>query len=442
MSADMPAELHHLFDKVFVCLSFPHLLSPAVSVVNDECVEEDMSLDSDDGEPPSKSDSLEQREEVGEGKPPLPPPPDMDRFCPPLPEKQTTPETATSLSDFNTLKTAISQFKATSHLGIGSSDIGSLSPGGFSVNPHQSFLYPSASWSSYTGSSGYSASPAYPSSPCNSSHEQEYRPPATAPAPVPTASTIAKPGPLVNLASLPLEVKPPPPPHLMLQGHTYSSDTGGTGTTGKSPHNTSLPYADQNDSAQPGFKAGITNKLSALPVKQERTLCGPGEGVWGASGATTCETVSSQGVVTSGLLDPCTLPTAGEPIRGNTPSSQVARTQMNCTDNLGTTVGIPSVTSRGGSLVRPKMPPHPMSGMGFTTIGSIPGQMNHGPMRGGMGPGNFRGRGVPPLGLWPRPGRGHDRGGGNGGGPCSWGYPGGRGQPQDYYSYSYNYAPE
>lgn len=401
-----------------------------------------MSLDSDDGEPPNKSDSLQEKEEVGEGKPTLPPPPDMDQFCPPFPEKQTTPETATSLSDFSALKTAISQFKATSHLGIGSSDIGSLSPGGFSVNPHQSFLYPSASWSSYTGSSGFSASPAYPSSPCNNSHEQEYRPPTAAPAPVPTASVIAKAGPLSNLASLPLEVKPPPPPHLMLQGHTYGSDTGGTGTTGKSPHNPSLPYADQNDSAQPGFKAGVTNKLSALPVKQERTLCGPGEGVWGATGVTTCETVSSQVVVKSGLLDPNTLPTTGEPNRGNTPSSQVARTQMNCTNNLRTTSGIPAVTSRGGSLVRPKMPPHPMSGMGFSTISSIPAQMNHGPMRGGMGPGNFRGRGVLPLGIWPRPGRGHDRGGGNGSGPCSWGYPGGRGQPQDYYSYSHNYAPE
>lgn len=398
-------------------------------------MEEDMSLDSDDGEPPDKSDSLEHKEEVGEGKPPLPPPPGADRFCPPLPEKQSTPETATSLSDFNALKTAISQFKATSHLGIGSSDVGSLSPGGFTVNPHQSFLYPSASWSSYTGSSGFSASPAYPSSPCNSSHEAEYRPPPTAPAPVPAASAIAPPGPLANLASLPLEVKPPPPPHLMLQGHTYGSDAGATGTTGKSPHNTSLPYADQNDSAQPGFQPAITNQLSALPVKQDRTLCGPGEGVWGPSGATTCETVSSQVAVTSGLLDPSTLPTTGEPIRGNTPSSQVARTQMNCTDNLGTTAGMPAVASRGGSLVRPKMPPHPMSSMAF----SMPGQMNHAPMRGGMGPGNFRGRGIFPLGLWPRPGRGHDRGGGNG--PCSWGYPGGRGQPQDYYSYSH-YAPE
>ena len=417
------------------------LLAPAVSVVNDECVEEDMSLDSDDGEPSNKSDTLE-KEEGREAKPPLPPPTDMDRFCPPPPENQTTPETATSLSDFSSLKTAISQFKATSLLGIGSSDIDSLSPGGFSVNPHQSFLFPSASWSSYTGSSGFSASPAYPSSPCNSSHEQEYRPPTTAPAPVPPASVITKPGPLANLASLPLEVKPPPPPHLMLQGHTYGSDTGGTGTTGKSPHNTSLPYADQNDSGQPGFKASITNKLSALPVKQEGTLCGPGEGVWGALGATTCETVSSQGVITSGLLDPSTLPTPGEPIRGNTPSIQVARTQVNCTDNLRTTVGIPTVTSRGGSLVRPKMPPHPMSGMGFSTISSIPAQMNHNPLRGGMGPGNFRGRGLLPFGPWPRPGRGHDRGGGNGSGPCSWGYPRGRGQPQDYYSYSHNYAPE
>ncbi|TNM86961.1 hypothetical protein fugu_007191 [Takifugu bimaculatus] len=220
------------------------------STVNDECVEEDMSLDSDDGEGPTKSDPLEQKEKGDEGKSPLPPPPDVDQFRPPLPDKQTTPETAPTLSDLNALKTAISQFKATNQLGIGSTDI---------------------------------ASPAYPSSPCNSSHEQEYHRPITAPAPVPTASVIAKAGPLVNLASLPLEVKPPPPPHLMLQGHVYGSDTGGVGAAGTSPHNASLPYADQNDSAQPGFKAGIIKKVSALPVKQERTPCGPGEGTWGAS---------------------------------------------------------------------------------------------------------------------------------------------------------------
>ncbi|XP_041802387.1 protein TASOR isoform X2 [Chelmon rostratus] len=419
------------------------------STVNDECVEEeDMSLDSDDGEPPTISDPSEQDQEIVERKPPQPPPPETEEFRPPLPDHQATPERTPTLSDYSSLKTAISQFKATNQMGLGSSDIGSLSPGGFPVNPHQSFLCPSASWSSYTGSSSYAASPAYPASPCSGTQEQEYRPPATASATVPTPPVMATPGPLANLASLPLEVKPPPPPHLMMLGHTYGSDTGGTGASGNSPLTTSLPYTDHNDSAQPGYMAGIPQNASGTPMKPDRTLSGPGEGVWGTAGTTTCETVSSQGVVTSGPVDPSGLPKTGETLGGSTPGGQGGRTQINCTDNLGATVGIPTVATRGGSVVRPKLPPHPVCGVGYGSIGGIPGQMDHGPMRGGMGPaslGSYRGRGVPPVGLWPRPGRGHDRGGGTGSGPCSWGYPAGSGGAQDYYSdytYSHNYAPE
>lgn len=428
---------------------FSLLPSLALPVVNDECVEaEDMSLDSDDDEPPTISDPSEQNKKVGLGKPPQPPPPEMEEFRPPLPDQQATPERTPTLSDYSALKTAISQFKATNQMGMGSSDIGSLSPGGFPVNPHQSFLCPSASWSSYTGSSSYAASPAYPASPCSSTHEQEYRPPTTASATVPTAPVMATPGPLANLASLPLEVKPPPPPHLMMLGHTYGSDTGGAGPAGNSPLTTSLPYTDHNDSAQPSYKTGIPKNVTGTPMQQERTLSGPGEGVWRTAGTTTCETASSKGMVTPGLMDPSGLPKSGENFGGNTPGIQGGRTQVNCTDNLGPTVGIPTLATRGGSVIRPKLPPHPMSSVGYCSIGGIPGQMNHGPMRGGMGPGSlgsYRGRGVPPIGPWPRPGRGHDRGGGPGSGPCSWGFPGGRGASQDYYSdytYSHKYAPE
>ncbi|XP_071332606.1 protein TASOR isoform X1 [Trachinotus anak] len=418
------------------------------STVNDECVEEeDMSLDSDDGEPPTIADPSEQKAEVEKEKPPLPPPPDMEEFRPPLPDQQVTPERTPTLSEYSAFKTAISQFKATNQIGIGSSDIGSLSPGGFPVNPHQSFLCPSASWSSYTGSSSYAASPAYPASPCSSTQEQEYRPPATASATVPTPPVMATPGPLANLASLPLEVKPPPPPHLMMLGHTYGSDTGGAGATGNSPLTTSLPYTDHSDAAQPCYMAGIPKNASGTPTQHNRTHSGPGEGMWNAAGTSTCETGSGQGVVTSGLLDPSGLPKTGENLGGSTPGCQGGRTQVNCTDNLGPSVGLSTVATRGGSVVRPKLPPHPVCGVGYGSIGGIPGQIDHGPMRGAMGPGSlgsYRGRGIPP-GLWPRPGRGHERGEGTGGGPCSWGYPAGRGGVQDYYSdytYSHNYAPE
>ncbi|XP_039655493.1 protein TASOR isoform X2 [Perca fluviatilis] len=421
------------------------------STVNDECVEEeDMSLDSDDGEPTTISDPSEQNQTVEKGKPPQPPPPEMEEFRPPLPDQQATPERTPTLSDYSALKTAISQFKATNQMGIGSSDIGSLSPGGFPVNPHQSFLCPSASWSSYTGSSSYAASPAYPASPCSSTQEQEYRPPvpATASSTLPTPPVMATAGPLANLASLPLEVKPPPPPHLMRLGHTYGSDTGGAGAAGNSPLTTSLPFTDHNDSAQPGYMAGISKNASGTPTQHDRTLCGPGEVLWGTAGASTCQTASSQGMVTSGPVDPSGLPKTGETLAGSIPGSQGGRTPVNCVNNIGASVGIPTVATRGGSIVRPKLPPHPMCGVGYGSIGGIPGQMDHGPMRGGMGPGSlgsYRGRGVLPGGLWPRPGRGHDRGDGTGGGPYPWGYPAGRGGVQDYYSdytYTHNYAPQ
>ncbi|XP_040914131.1 protein TASOR isoform X2 [Toxotes jaculatrix] len=420
------------------------------STVNDECVEEeDMSLDSDDGEPPAITDPSERNQQVEKEKPPQPPPPDVEEFRPPLPDQQVTPERTPTLSDYSALKTAISQFKATNQIGMGSSDIGSLSPGGFPVNPHQSFLCPSASWSSYTGSSSYAASPAYPASPCSSIQEQEYRPPVTASAPVPAppVPVMATAGPLANLASLPLEVKPPPPPHLMMLGHTYGSDTGGAGATGNSPLTTSLPYTEHSDTVQPGYMAGIPKNASGTPTQPDRTLSGPGEGVWGTAGTSTSETGSGQGGVTSGLLEPSGLPKTGETRGGGPPGSQGGRTQVNCADNLGPSVGMPTVATREGSVLRPKLPPHPLCGVGYGSIGGIPGQMDHGPMRGAMGPGSlgsYRGRGIP-QGLWPRLGRGHDRGDGTGGGPCSWGYPAGRGGTQNYYSdysFSHNYAPE
>ncbi|XP_061591933.1 protein TASOR isoform X2 [Cololabis saira] len=420
------------------------------STVNDECVEEeDMSLDSDDGEPSTISDSLEQIEDVEKKKPPFPPPPEMDAFRPPLPEQRSTPDRPPTLSDCSSLKTAISHFKASNQIGLGSSDIGSLSPGGFPVNPHQSFLCPSSSWSSYTGSSSYAASPAYPASPCSSTHEQEYRPPATASSTAPTPPAMATAGPLANLASLPLEVKPPPPPHFMRLGQTYGSDPGGAGAAaGSSPLITAGPYKDHSDTVQPGYLGCISTNASGTPKPHDRTLSGPGEGAWGMAGSNTCETASSQGVVTSGAAEPTVHPKIGEILLGGTPGGQGDRTQVNCAENFGALVGNPAASIRGGPVLRPKLPPHPMAGVGYGGIGGVPGQMNHGPMRGAPGPGslgNYRCRGVPPIGLWPPPGRGHEMGHRTGGGPCSWGHPAGRGGPQNYYmdySYSHNYAPE
>ncbi|XP_029911332.1 protein TASOR isoform X2 [Myripristis murdjan] len=457
------------FHSLIGSINQNELPTPPSTVVHDECVEEeDMSLDSDDGEPPAISESSEQNQEATVENPPQPPPPETEEFRPPLPDQQATPESTPNLSDYTALKTAISQFKATNQLVSGSSDVGSMSPGGFSVNPHQSFLCPSASWASYTGSSGYMASPAYPASPCSSTQEQEYRPPATASATVAGPPLLTTAGPLANLASLPLEVKPPPPPHLMMLGHTYGSDTGAAGTVGAfstgsvrslpstaveaSPLSTTLPYTDKSDTAQPSYMTGKPS-VSATPVQQaDRTLSGPGEGVWGTAGTgTSCETASCQGAATSGAAAHSALPQSGErewteTLGSSTPGSQGGRTPVNCADNLGACVGVPMAATRGGSVVRPKLPQPPLSGGSYGSIGAIPGQMDHGPLRGAVGPplGGYRGRGGPTGGPWPRLGRGHERGEGTGGGPCSWGYPLGRGGGQEYYpdyTYSHNYSP-
>ncbi|XP_072305848.1 protein TASOR-like [Eucyclogobius newberryi] len=400
------------FHSLIGSINHNELPTPPSTVVNDECVEEDMSIDSeDDGEAPGISEEQNQEGDMLV-QPPLP---DKEAFRPPLPDQLANPCKPPSLSDYSALKSVISQFKAVNQLGP--ADFDSLSPGGFPVNPHQSFLCPSAPWSSYTGTSSYNASPAYPASPSSSTQEADYRPlvsttgaaPNT-PAPVP-AETLA------NLASLPLEVKPPPPPHLMMLGHTYRSDSTGAETAEGSPLTAPRPFSECVNTAQAAYTAGIT---SNVPVTLDRTL-GPGEGMWGA---------------------PLCVDTSTELMGGSNLSCQGDRTPLN-SDTPGPAVGVPAADTRGSSIHRPRMPPPPLhSGAGYSGFVPTRGPMDHGPIRGAMNPGavgGFRGRGPAPGGHWPRPMRG-------GGGPGSyWGFQGGRGRGQNYYSdysYSHNYAPE
>ncbi|XP_021171935.2 protein TASOR isoform X2 [Fundulus heteroclitus] len=419
------------------------------STVNDECVEaEDMSLDSDDGEPPTMSDPLEQVQANKNNAEPLPllPPSEKDDFRPPLADLQATPDRTSALAECSALKTAISQFKAANQIGLACPDIGGMSPGGFPVNTHQSFLCPSASWSSYSGSSSYVASPAYPASPCSSTQEQEYRPSSTLAPALPTPPVLAAVGPLANLASLPLEVKrPPPPPHLIMQGQTHVPDAIGAAPAAASPLVSALPYKEHGDTTQPRYTGVVPNSAGGTPTQHERTLGGSGESVWGVAETSACETACSQGAVPSSSADPGAVPKTGEIPVGSTPGTQGGRTPGSGAESLGTPVGIPPMATRGGSIPRPKLPPHPVGGLGYGSIGGIPGHVDHWPVRGAMGPGSlggFRGRGAPPIGVWPRPGRGQEHGDGTGGGPCSWVYPPGRGGPQNYYTYSHNYAPE
>ncbi|XP_071020796.1 protein TASOR-like isoform X2 [Oncorhynchus clarkii lewisi] len=489
------------FHSLIGCSDLNELPTPPSTVVHDECVEEeDMSLDSDDdtqnqliAKPPAQSQEGGTGGGMGDAtqQPPLP---ESDDFRPPLPDQLNTPgrHTPSSLSyssgtanlaDFAALKSAISQFKASNQVGrAGLADVGSTSPGAFALNPHQSFLCPSTQWASYSGSSGYTASPAYPASPCNSNQEQDYRHPATAPTTAP-GSTLTT-GPLTSQAPLTLSdiPQPPLPPHLTLGGalsqsfRMPGSDTGAAGVgvgasfsiasstsilsstaievSSFSP-STALTYSDpavaslglgysQSEMAQLGYLEGVSSNTNETPTQQgDRTLSGPGESPWGLGGGTP----NSQGGATPGSVSHSGLTQSGERERtgtpgGSTPGSQGRRTPVNSIESLGAGMAIASVATRGGSIARPMLPilggtggsrggvasVHPLSDGRFSCIGAMSGQMDGGMERGsmvsrGMGPGSLgecRGRGAPPGGPWPRPGE------------------------QDYYSdytYSHNYSP-
>ncbi|KAJ3586322.1 hypothetical protein NHX12_012722 [Muraenolepis orangiensis] len=318
--------------------------------------------------------------------PPLPPPPASEEFRPPLPEQRASSSEGggPNLSDYGLLKTALSRFKVSD---LAAGPVGGRSPGGFTVNPHQSFLCPSASWAGFPRSSGYSASPGYPGSPCAgpasvAPQDPGYRPPgpASVGVPAPPPPTL-----LTNLASLPLEVRPPPPPHLMVLGHMYGSDAGGppfNNNNGNNNHAAAPPPPEAQPSAAPPG-----DRTPSGPS-------GPSEAPWAAAGE----------------------------------AGPAGGTSLNRADGPGKSAGVPPAT--GSAAVRPKM----------AARGRVyGGHADHGPARGASIGGGFRGRGAPPRGPrgpWPPPGRGGMRGGG----PCSWGYPPGRGRGQEYYTdYTYTH---
>ncbi|KAJ8016093.1 hypothetical protein DPEC_G00003570 [Dallia pectoralis] len=455
------------------------LPTPPSTVVHDDCVEEeDMSLDSEDEdtvnqvitEPPAPS------QEAPPGGPSQHPPlPDSDEFRPPLPEQLNTlghhsPSSLSfscstaKLSDFAALKSAISQFKASNPAARPGS--GNTSPGGFTVNPHQSFLCPSAQWAPYASSSGY------PSSPCSATQEQDYRHPGQAhTATLGSNLTTASLGSQATL-TLPDIPQPPLPPHLMLTGSmsqmygqlAAGSFTGSTGapagsatdSSSSASLSTAPTYSDpiaasagspdpgypQNNLAQPSYTTGLNSGANGTPTQPgDRTVGGPGEGQWGLGGG---------------------MPNRTETPGGSTPGSQGERTPANSVEGgLGVGLVVPPVATRGGSIPRPAhggirggvAGGHPHGRGGYGCMGSTPGHMDGGMGRGGMGRGamgpgslgGYRGRGAPPGGPWPRPGGGpHERP--EGGGPCrpSWGYPMGRGRGQVYYpdyTYTHNYSP-
>ncbi|KAI1890348.1 hypothetical protein AGOR_G00152810 [Albula goreensis] len=433
------------------------------TVPKDECVEEeDMSLDSED-ESPVIEEPVAQLQD-----PTLPPPlPKSQEFRPPLPN-QDQPEVPTSSThmplDFEALKSAISQFKASAGLQQPPVDFevgGGSSPGEFGVNPHQSFLCPSSLRPPYPATSiGYvgPAMVAFPGSPCGMSQE----------------SSVALPlGHQLSLAqeeALPavtLSPHPLPPFSLCPSQDRTSCDANATGNT--------------NANATPG--AASSTPLSHQGQGAMVTTCYLGMGVagdtgqgqlagWGHLGgvSSACGTPTSQDDGATLALGPTLeahppanrggiTPTPGSGNSasgtpnsqggGTTPSSVTvtqggAKTGTNNTTSGGggggstpssqgsLTPGPPgkpaekASTARGGALLplpRPHPLPHPhpqgpgsVNGRGRGT--GVPPQFDVGNRAGAVAMGY---RGLPPS--RPRPRGCRERGG-----ACVRGYPHGRGR--------------
>lgn len=135
----------------------------------DACIEEeDMSLDSDE-------DATVQAKDGAAEKPTsLPLQPESEDILSPLSDPHSTKPLSCCPVDYNILKEAISQYKASKQSGMSVTE-GEDNLVGFGVNPHQSYLYPnSTQWSPFSASPGYHMSSSYSSPACSTSQGQEY----------------------------------------------------------------------------------------------------------------------------------------------------------------------------------------------------------------------------------------------------------------------------
>ncbi|KAG7323066.1 hypothetical protein KOW79_012768 [Hemibagrus wyckioides] len=135
----------------------------------DACMdEEDMSLDSDEDA------TVQAENRVAEKQTTLPLQPVSEDILPAQSDPHNTEPLSSCPVDYNVLKAAISQYKASKQAATSMAE-GEDNLVSFGVNPHQSYLYPnSAQWSPYSGSPGYHMSSAYSSPACSTSQGQEY----------------------------------------------------------------------------------------------------------------------------------------------------------------------------------------------------------------------------------------------------------------------------
>lgn len=456
-----------------------------------------MSLDSDEDA------TVQAENRAVEKQTTLPLQPVSEDILPAQSDPHSTEPLSSCPVDYNVLKAAISQYKASKQAATSMAE-GEDNLVSFGVNPHQSYLYPnSAQWSPYSGSPGYHMSSAYSSPACSTSQGQEYSQvssmgvtlantvPLSQPANqanpnscVNPSSNTAPPG-LSQTPCSKVDMDPDvlscPHPLPQTQTHPLINDSqtflpGCQDTQTKameppvlslSSSSSSLPctlpsYPDPPvfpgpipappappvfnwaapTGAQNSYVPGVTpasfgKNEGAAPT--EGLCIGPGEDLTlnnkadGSISGTPPSSVQFQdlGTETSGTLG------------SMMPSSQGNRTSVNsCTEShrggmmpaRGMTGGGMHNNPRGllprpGATMRPpcRGGPHGPGSHGgnrmFGPRGPMPGHMD-------MRRGGFRGRGVPPMPMRSRPGRGSMWGGTH----CNRGY----GPPKDYYSdYTY-----
>lgn len=449
-----------------------------------------MSLDSDE-------DATVQAENRAEGKTDPPLQRGSEDVLPP----HNTDTLPSCPVDYNVLKVAISQYKASKQAETSVAE-GKDNLASFAVNPHQSYLYPNSSqWSPYSGSPGYHMSSAYSSPACSTSQGQEYSqvssmsvipantvplsqlvnqtnpssssvnpsansaPPGlsqtscskgemnteglSCPQPLPQAQSLADDRPpfLPGSQNTQTKAMEPPPPSSSSSCSvpcTLPSFPDAPVFPGPIPTPPLPPV--YNWAAPPGAQNSYAPGVSPAPF-------GKNEGSASAEGLCvgTAEGLTFNNNVDGSMSAKPPLPMKfqdGEIEKSSTsdilmPSNQGSRTPVNsCTEShrggmthaRGMTGGGMSSNPRGllprpGVTMRPgcRGGPHgPISHSGnrmFGPRGPMPGLMD-------MRRGGFRGRGVPPMPMRSRPGRGSMWGGMH----CNQGY----GPPKDYYSdYTY-----
>ncbi|KAL4655670.1 protein TASOR-like isoform X3 [Arapaima gigas] len=413
---------------------------PTTETMKDECVdEEDMSLDSEE-ESPAIEEPGESLQDGGESQ--QPPPPQVEEFQPPLPdqptvdvEAQATSEATLKQLDFEVLKTAITNFKASGQTTDSplNFEAGGVSPGAFNVNPHQSFLCPTSLQTCFPTTSGPQTHPVSPSS---NPQEQENKAPASS---LTHSHTLTEGLGEASLAQLPSALTlDPPAPVQPLSSHSGSGNgpegqVGISSSKAMSETGVAPPPAPANQDHVAMSPPGVSSfQLGGTNSREDWQQVGWGHpgGLGSASGTPTTEEdeAPATGHYATPLNSVSGTPNSQGGGKQMNPDSSTPNSQGSFTPMSSTTAPSREASKSTGLLPTPR--PGHINGRGrgvgicnhSTVVGAGPplaGNRSTGPPVGTF-------RGVPSNGTRPMPRHGLDRRSAT----YIWGFPRGRGVPR------------